>query len=201
MSLKRSLPLLAGALAAAALAAPARAQLPSITPFSLEVRGGAALPTGDFGELASTGWTAGITGQLNFTPMLGVYAGYSMSGFPVNDDFEGADKDLNMNDRGFNAGLRASFAPLAAGLAPWVKGGLVYNELEFEADGLSITTDSQLGFEVGGGLSFPLGPRISITPGVTYTSYSLTDDEDDDWDLPDLDVSYVKVDIGLNFRI
>jgi opacity protein-like surface antigen len=185
------------ALAAVSMTGAANAQMGPTTPFSVELRAGAALPTGDFGEGLNTGWTAGLTAQYNFTPMIGVYGGYSFTSFGADEEEVGEDEDVNINDRGFNAGLRASFAPMAAGLSPWIKGGLVYNELEFEVDGESLTSDSKLGFEVGGGLAFPLGPRISITPGVTYTAYSF---DDEDLDL-DLDVSHVKIDIGLNFRI
>jgi len=193
--MKKSTVGILAALAAVSVASTANAQMGPTTPFSIEVRGGAALPTGDFGEGLNTGWTAGVTGQFNFTPMVGVYAGYSIASFSSDEDETG--EEIDVNDRGFNAGLRASFGPLAAGLSPWLKGGLVYNELEFEEEGVSITTDSKLGFEVGGGLAFPLGPRISVTPGVTYTMYSF---DDEDLDL-DLDVSHVKLDIGLNFRI
>jgi opacity protein-like surface antigen len=194
--MKKSTVGILAALAAVSVATTANAQMGPTTPFSIEVRAGAAFPTGDFGEGLNTGWTAGLTGQYNFTPMIGVYAGYQFASFSTDDEEVGEDEDVNLNDRGFNAGLRASLSPLA-GFSPWVKGGLVYNELEFEVDGESVTSDSKLGFEVGGGLAFPLGPRISVTPGVTYTMYSF---DDEDLDL-DLDVSHLKVDIGLNFRI
>jgi opacity protein-like surface antigen len=193
--MKKSTVGILAALAAVSVATTANAQMGPTTPFSIELRAGAALPTGDFGDGLNTGWTAGLTGQYNFTPMIGVYAGYQIASFGA-DDEEAGDEDISVNDRGFNAGLRASLSPLA-GFSPWLKGGLVYNELEIDVDGESVTTDSQLGFEVGGGLAFPLGPRISITPGVTYTMYSF---DDEDLDL-DLDVSHVKIDIGLNFRI
>lgn len=61
---KTSLALLA-VVAAVAFAAPAHAQLPNVTPFSFELRGGLVFPTGDFGETAEdvgaieSGYTVG----------------------------------------------------------------------------------------------------------------------------------------------
>jgi len=46
--------------------------------------------------------------------------------------------------------------------------------------------DYELGFEVGGGLAFPLGPRISVTPAVSYTTID--------------DLNFVRAQVGLNFR-
>ncbi|HEX8694064.1 MAG TPA: porin family protein [Longimicrobium sp.] len=187
---------LLAALAALSVAGTAQAQLGPTTPFSVEVRGGAALPQGDFGDGLDTGWGLGLNASYNFTPMLAVYAGYSFNSFAVEDD--GEEFDADVNDRGFDAGLRAGFAPIG-GFSPWVRGGLVFHEIEIEDNdsGLSATTDSNLGFEVGGGLSFPLGPRISVTPGVSYTRYTIDDEDLEE----DLDVSHLKIDIGLHIRI
>ena len=89
--------------AAAAFAMPAHAQ--RVTPFALEVRGGLAFPTGDFGEAEEdvgsikSGITVGANATFHFMPMLGVYGGYTYNRFGV----EGLE-ELDVVDQGFNAG-------------------------------------------------------------------------------------------------
>ena len=197
----------AGFLAAAALAAVSKqadAQLAPTTPFSIEVRGGAAIPTGDFKSNADgdwelkSGWTAGVNAQFQLNPMFGVYAGYSHSSFGVEDE-----DDASVNARGFDAGVRASLPLAALPLTPFVRGGVVYHDLQLsvESPNFSITSDRAFGFEIGGGLEYALGQRMSITPGVSFTSYTATFSDDLELFDLDIDVTHVKVDIGLRIRI
>ncbi len=193
--MKKTSAVLVAAAALLAAAGGAQAQMGPTTPFALELRGGLAFPTGDFGDGLENGWTAGLNGSFNFTPILGVYAGYTFNSFGVDEDEAGIE-DVSVNDKGFDAGLRASFAGMG-GFTPFLKGGLVFHEIEFDVDGESVSTDSHLGFEIGGGVEIPLGPRMSFTPGVSFTSYSLDDDELEE----ELDVTHIKVDVGLRVRI
>lgn len=187
--------------AAAAFVAPAHAQLPNFTPFSLEVRGGFAFPTGDFGETeddvgsVETGTSYGANATFHFMPMVGVYAGYTRSVFGV----EGLD-ELDVIDQGFNAGVRLAIPTPLIPIDPYVKAGLVLNTLSFEFDGDDeefIESDNSLGFEVGAGIGIGLGPKLSVTPQVTYTRYEPKYDGESD----DFKVEHIRVDVGLRLRI
>lgn len=189
--------------AAAVFAVPARAQLPNVTPFSFEVRGGIAIPTGDFGESeddvgsVENGYTIGANATFHFTPMLGVYAGYTRNVFGV----EGLD-DLDVIDDGFSAGLRIAVPTPLIPIDPYIRAGVVYNQLGFDfgAEGEDddfIDSDRSLGFEVGAGIGIGLGPKLSFTPQVTYTRYEPKYDGDSD----DFTVEHIRLDVGLRLRL
>lgn len=185
--------------AALTVAGGAQAQTGTLptSPLSLEVRAGVAVPTGDFGDIAETGFTVGGDLGFMFTPMLSAYVGGSFNSFPVDDAFVAllglggvqAD-DLSYNLYGGDAGLKATFGN-GRGFTPFLKGGLVYYTAELGGDDdLGVDVDEEkeweLGFEVGGGLAFPLGPRVSVTPAVSYTTID--------------DLNFVRGQVGLNFR-
>lgn len=182
------------AVAAIATVAPASAQM---LPLGVEVRGGAAFPMGDFGDVfaAETGVSYGVTASLQATSLLGVYAGFERAEFGVDDTALG---EADLTDQGFAFGARLSlpFGGLT-GLGPWVRAGAVYNQISRETDSTvgDFESDRKFGFEVGGGLSIPLGMVVSVTPGVRYRTYSpgLTGN------LSDTNVSYLVADLGLSF--
>lgn len=192
--------------AAAAFTAPAQAQIPNFTPFSVEVRGGLAFPTGDFGqsdeedgESIESGITVGANATYHFMPLLGVYAGYTYNRFGV----EGVD-ELDVIDKGFSAGLRVAVPTPLIPIDPYAKAGLVYNTLGFEFDGDDgddegfLDSDNSLGFEIGAGVGIGLGPKLSFTPQVTYTRYTPEyDGESDD----EFKVEHIRVDVGLRIRL
>jgi hypothetical protein len=188
-------------LVAAAFAVPAHAQLPNVTPFSFEVRGGLAFPSGDFGETADdvgqveSGITYGANATFHFMPMLGVYAGYTRNQFGV----EGLD-ELDVIDQGFSGGLRLAIPTPLIPIDPYIKAGVVYNELSFEFDGSGedfVDSDRSLGFEVGAGIGIGLGPKLSFTPQVTYTRYEPKYDGESD----DFKVEHIRLDVGLRLRL
>jgi len=47
-------------------------------------------------------------------------------------------------------------------------------------------------------VAFPLGPRISVTPSASYSQFTIDDGEGDGGEV---DISSVKIAIGLNIRI
>lgn len=170
----------------------AHAQLPT-TPFSIEVRGGLALPSGDLadpidGAETESGVTYGINGQFRASNSLSIYAGFTRSEFTIEDV-----DDVDLHTQGFNGGVM--FRLPMSGLSPYLKGGLVYQHVGFSAEGEDDEdSDDEIGFEVGAGLDFALGNRLSVTPEVSYSTFSPGDDVD-------IDVAQVKVDVGLKLRI
>jgi hypothetical protein len=184
--------------AAAAFAAPVQAQLPNVTPFSLEVRGGLALPTGDFGDGdVESGITYGANATFHFIPLLGIYGGYTRNEF-------GGEDDADLTDEGFSGGLRLAIPTPLIPIDPYVKAGVVYNTLEISGSEGGVTvgaeSDRSLGFEVGAGIGIGLGPKLSLTPQVTYTKYSPDFGENGLGDIVP-DVSHIRVDVGLRLRL
>jgi hypothetical protein len=161
----------------------AHAQLPT-TPFSVEVRGGLAFPSGDLSdENVESGVALGVNGQYQINPMFAVYAEYDWAQFGVEEDDE-----ADVTDQGFGGGVIVSFN--AGAISPFVKGGVAVHQLS--VDDIDVE-DEQIGFRIGAGLNFPLGNRLSVTPGVTFTSYSIQD--------ADFTVSHITADVGLKLRI
>lgn len=165
------------------------------TPLSVEVQAGVVIPTGDFAEdFATTGFGLGINAAYRILPMLDLYAGYSWQRFGV-DDEEFPDADIDVEDSGFALGARLN-VPAVPGLSPWVRAGVILHELQVSGtDGgftASFTSDRALGFEVGAGLAFPVAPRVSLTPGITFRSYK----PEFDGETADEPVTYFGIHLG-----
>ncbi len=171
----------AAALAAVAFAAPAHAQ--SMLPFAVEGRAGLAFPTGDFGDALGMGYGLAANVSFNVAPTLAIYGGYSFTQFDFDDDV--VDTDETFNVQGFEGGARLGL-PMV-GFSPYVKGGAVY--LKGGVDGND--SDNKLGFTVGAGLNYALGPVVSFTPEVTYVT--VPDDGGD--------ANFVRADVGLRFHL
>jgi opacity protein-like surface antigen len=188
----------AAALAAASLAGTAHAQALPTTPFSLEVRAGAAIPTGDLKEVAKTGYTVGANVSYAATPMVSIFGGYTMNSFGVKEDVtteEGEafpdDASLRVRVSGPEAGVRVN-VPVAGSIAPFVKASALVNRFSLsissdDASGTFGDDEWHVGFDVGAGVAIPLGPRISVTPAVSYVKVE--------------DFKSVKADIGLAIRL
>jgi len=207
--------------AALLLAAPAVAAQAS--PFSLEVRGRAAFPTGDFGEEedgigVETGWGGSLEGHFQATPLLGVYAGYSHTRFPTDlgelEELLGDDASVDITDAGFDAGARITL-PLLNGGA-FVRGGVVYHRASvdlseellefFEAlepafDEDDLESDWSLGYQLGAGALVPLGQRLSASVGAAYTRYEPEYEDSSTTEVSSEDLSYVSVEVGLQIRL
>lgn len=156
-------------------AAPAAAQT---SPFSLEARTGATIPTGDLSDAGvESGLLFAVDVYYTFAPTFSLYGGWAYHGFS---------NDVSVT--GPRAGLKVLF-PMAGDATPWVRGGATYNQL----DGLGGTSDSNLGVELGAGIDYALSPRLSITPAARYESFS-----------PDLDasgtVSFLTLDLGIHLH-
>jgi opacity protein-like surface antigen len=200
--MKKTLGLLS-LVAATAFAAPLAAQLPNVTPFSFEVRAGGAFPTGDFAEDdgddtggIETGYTVGANVTFHLMPMIGIYGGYTYNKFGVDGD-----DNTDVVDQGFNAGVRLAIPTPLIPIDPYVKAGVVFNQLELSGtDGgvtASVESDRKLGFEVGAGIGLGLGPKLSFTPQVTYTKYNAEFDGIG----VEQDVEHIRVDVGLRLRL
>lgn len=151
------------------------------TQISIEPRAGLSIPTGDNADGVDVGLS--LTGDVIFqaTPQLAVYAGYNYNRYAFKDTDE-ADAEI----KGFDAGIRYSFAPMP-GFTPFLKGGALYQKAAITGDGGSLESDYQWGFNVGGGAEVPISPRVSFTPQATYNKVE--------------DAQYVNVEAGLRIRL
>jgi opacity protein-like surface antigen len=193
--------LLASALVlGAVLATHARAQ--SALPLSVEVRGGASFPTGDFADGAKTGWNVGASVLYSVQPNVGFYLGFEHDDFSV-DDTENDGVDVGITDDGARGGVRVSL-PLSGGTTRvWLEAGALFNRTSVSgSDGdvsASVDSDWKIGFETGVGIAVDVSPRISLTPGVRYRQHGVkfSDISEDATG----DVNYVAVDLGVNIHL
>ncbi|HEU0077313.1 MAG TPA: outer membrane beta-barrel protein [Longimicrobiaceae bacterium] len=172
----------AAALAAVAFAAPAHAQ--SMLPFAVEGRVGLAVPTGEFGDDLGMGYGLAANVSFNVAPTLALYGGYSYTQFDFDDEVIETDETFDV--QGFEGGARLGL-PMV-GFSPYVKGGVVY----FKGGVDGVDSDNELGFTVGGGLNYRLGPVVSFTPEVTYVTVPAEAGPN---------ANFVRADVGLRFHL
>lgn len=145
----------------------------TLIPLTVEVRGGAAFPTGDFADGVSTGWTAGADATLSVMPVLSLYGGYEYQKY-------GADSDSGTDGSVTNSMIRVGgkvgipLVGMATGFSPYVLGGAIIDKAKVTAEdagaSLSFESDWSVGYEAGIGASIGVAPTISLTPEVRYQS-------------------------------
>lgn len=166
--------------------------------WEFEVRGGAAFPTVDVGDVPlDTGFGFEGIFHYRFLPHVGAYAGWDWM------HFSGESGDVDVEETGYAFGLRFEHpfgGETGAGLAYWLRGGATVGHVELEDEAGDITADSGhgLGWEVGAGLSMQLGGHARFRPGVRYRSLSR------DLDLgageQGVDLRYVTAEIAFGWR-
>ncbi|HEY0037992.1 MAG TPA: outer membrane beta-barrel protein [Longimicrobium sp.] len=137
------------ALSVLGTAGAASAQSP--IPLSVEVRGDAAFPVGDFADRNvenGLGFTASASLQL--VPGFAAYGSYSRTEFSA-DDLVGGGDDNDVLDQGWAAGLTASLGGAPGRPTPFLGAGLLFHELEINDVEQG---DAKMGFEVGAGIRF-----------------------------------------------
>lgn len=172
------------------------------TPWSVELRGGAAFPTVDMVGDLGTGNGVVLEGNVSyrFQPHLGAYVGWDWVHFNPEESFAGPDVDFE--GTGYVAGLR--FQHPVSDAVPfdvWVRAGVRYDHLELEdASGDIIAgTDRDVGFEAGGGVAVQVAERWSVTPGVRYRA--ITHDVQTGVNTTDeADLRHVLVELGVAYR-
>jgi opacity protein-like surface antigen len=201
--LDRLLVTLLGAALACAVPVAAHAQRVPGLPLSLEVRGGAALPTGELtDETPGIGAEAGPHFQVlagwRFARGITAQVGYSRSWFGCRS-CEAVDIDDRVVDAGFDAGLEIPLPVSLAGATPWVSAGGIYHQLVFSGEGSSLSSDRAFGFRVGAGAAVPLGRSLAVKPGISYSAYSA---ELELGAFPDeaVDVTHLTLDVGLVYH-
>lgn len=170
--------------------------------FGAEVRGGLAMPTGEWNDDdgVESGWGVGVNGHAMFTPMLGVYAGWDRWSFGLEGDEDLNGVDASVNDSGFRGGLHVALPLQNIPAGPYVRGGVFYGKTQFDfsegGESLELESESAVGFEVEGGVEIPLGPTLSFTPAVMYRQH------DADFGIGgETTVGYVGFSMGLRYNL
>jgi long-subunit fatty acid transport protein len=165
--------------------------------FSVELRGGAALPTESFGDVdLETGFGFEFTARYRLMQHLSAYAGWDWYHFSTDAAADG--DELDVEDTGYAFGFIFEH-PLTTSLDGWLRAGGIYDHAEVE-QGSDITLDTGhgLGFSVGAGVALPIGDRLRLTPGARYRSFSR-----------DIEVAgltseaalrYIALELGASFR-
>lgn len=141
-------------------------------PVSVELRGGAGIPTGDWNEddIAETAIGFGAAVKFAATPMVGIYGGWDRFTFGTK---EGSfNSDVKLKDSVFRVGADINVPAAALPVAPFVTAGIVYGKTEAEAGSNNWETDSSIGFEGSVGVQFAAGP-VAVRPAVGYRSRSV----------------------------
>ena len=170
---------------------------------ALELRGGLAVPLGEFTEAdpgigAEPGPHIGAAALWRFTPGIAVHLGYSRSSFGC-ERCGRAGLDDQVVDAGLDAGLHFRLPLQLVGVAPWVSVAGVFHELVFSGEGSTLSSGYAPGFRLGAGVAVPIAGAFALKPGVSYSSYSA---ELALGPFPDqtVDVSHLAVELGLAYH-
>jgi len=163
------------ALASIGSASIARAQVANTVKFT--VFGGAALPVGDSQDELNTGYTVGGALDLR-APLspLGFRAELTYSGFDAKG-LGGTGVDANLKDLGVNANL-VYWVTSPTPVKPYLTGGPSWSHQSATASGGGSTisgSDNAWGFNLGGGIQFPLG-ELGTRLDVRYRRLSKNGD-------------------------
>ncbi len=195
----RAIPGALSALVLAALAiAPGRGHA-QVSPFQVEVRGGAAIPLGELRDPAR-GWSGdtgagpgfGVSFSYNLAWYLAPYAGFSQHRFACPAESCGADTRLVAT--GFDVGIY--FVADTGPVVPRIRAGLISYRVEGSvpgADGpVPVTSSRARGVEAGVGLAVRVAQRVTLAPGLRWNSMT------PDFRGPGpLGMKYVTADLGL----
>jgi hypothetical protein len=138
------------AVAAVALTANAAAAQSPLKPFSFGVTGGASMPTGDFGDAASTGYNVGAL--LELKPIAS----------PVSLRFEGTYQSFDAKAFDGTARIVAGLAnaalrlPVGTLVHPYIIGGAGMYNVGGKAGGQSLESQNKIGINGGVGFELPL---------------------------------------------
>ena len=149
------------------------AQAQVSNPLKFTVFAGAALPTGDLKDGADIGYTLGAAMDYHVpVSTIGFRGEGSYTSFGAKDT-GGAD-DADLSDLGLNANLVFWLPNPGSPVKAYLTGGPSYSRTKVSVSSGSLdasVTDNNWGFNVGGGLDFPLG-ALSTRLDVRYKRIS-----------------------------
>jgi hypothetical protein len=149
---------------------------------SVSMRGGGALPLGAFAEAQHTpdaylsgaerGFGMGLDVGLSLGRSVQLVAGFDRVRFDCRTEQCAEDGRYTLG--GASAAVKLS--PFRTRmLAPWIKGGVTFRELQGELGGGAgrrLTTDRAPGYELGLGADIPLIAGVALSPQARYVGQS-----------------------------
>lgn len=172
-------------------------------PVSIELRGGAAIPTGDWSESDMVDNALGFGAAVRFSPapLVGVYAGWDSFTFDIGDGGDLGDGDTSLKDSAFRLGAELKAPVSVVPVSPFVSAGLVYGKIKYELEGdsgtLGFESDSSFGFEGAVGVEFGAGP-VALRPAVGYRTRSVEIDAAEA--SAEEDISYFTLVLGVSLK-
>ena len=168
--------------------------------WSLDLRPGINFPTKDLGN-ADLKTGVGFEGTFTYRmlPALGVYAGWSWNHFSADQSFMGSSVDFEETGYCFGLQFMQNFKQSRNGYV--IKGGGTYNHIETENINGDIVNDTGhgLGWQIGAGITLPIGKRWSLVPEVRYRSLSRTMGIGDG--RRDVNLNYISTVVGISFAL
>jgi len=162
--------------------------------WSIELRPGVNFPTSEIADSElNTGFGAEFTIGYRFMEHLGAYAGWGWNRFVQENSI--GDTDVEM--KGYTFGLNFTHPINESSFAYMVRGGAIYNHLEFENEEGDITQDTGHGFgwEAGLGLQWSLTETWKLTPQVGYRA--LQREMEVDGISSDVELNYFSASLGI----
>jgi hypothetical protein len=144
--------------------------------WTLDVRGGAAIPTAQVrGYDLGTG--VGFRATLGYRILVrtAAYVDWDWHSFAPDESFAGPEVDFEESGYSFGIGFRHPLLGDAGnGAALAVRAGGTYSHIELEDSEGNLIADSGhgMGWEAGVGLDLDVTERVRVTPGLRYRSLS-----------------------------
>lgn len=144
-----------------------------------------------------TGYGFDFTGNYRIVNNVDVYAGWGWNQFNGGDFL--STKNSTINQNGFSLGFRYLHPIKDSAITYSLMAGATYEHLEVENPSGVITTKSghDLGWQIGGGLSYSFGGNWMLRPELRYRVLSAA------IELPsgsnDINLNYISFGIGLGF--
>jgi opacity protein-like surface antigen len=146
----------------------------------VELRAGVSLPSGDMSDDVDAGLAVSGDVIYQVTPMVGAYAGYNLNHYGFKDT-----NDADAEVKGFEGGVRVTFP--SPNFTPFFRGGALYQKSSVSGSGVTLSSDYELGFNLGGGVEVPITSRFSFTPQASFSKVK--------------DAEYINVEAGLRIKL
>jgi Outer membrane protein beta-barrel domain len=167
---------------------------------SFEIRPGVNFTTTNLGNASlKTGFGFEGAFAYKFMPHLAAYAGWSWNKFDAAKSFAG--NDVNFEETGYTFGLQYTHPVENLQIGYMIKGGGTYNHIETENSEGKIINDTGhgLGWQLGAGVTIPVGYRCVFIPELRYRSLS-RDINIGETKTP-VDLNYISAGLGFSFSL
>jgi len=146
-------------------------------------------PTGDFSDFADMGYHGTATGTFMVSPVLGIGADVGYHTWGGTDDYDAllqflsGDPGAEGSFSAIQATAHAMFMiPMEGKARPYLKGGLGMYNLKAKVEssfGDADESESNFGFNIGGGVNFLASPMFMVGLGAAYHSVQTEDQSTD----------------------